>query len=64
MKYVLFACVATCLSAQELTDRERMLFERIENLERRLAMLEKNSGQSSREGCAGADSCGGKHSDR
>ena len=49
MKYLLFACVATCLPAQELTDRERMLFDRIENLERRLAVLEKNSGQSSRE---------------
>ena len=46
MKYLLFVCVATCLPAQELTDRERMLFDRIENLERRLAVLEKNSGQS------------------
>ena len=46
MKYLLFICVATCLPAQELTDRERMLIDRIENLERRLAVLEKNSGQS------------------
>ena len=62
MKYLLFVCVATCLPAQELTDRERMLIDRIENLERRLAVLEKNSGQSAGSGYAGADSCGGKHS--
>lgn len=44
MKYLILACVATCLPAQELTDRERMLLGRIEDLERRLAALEKKSG--------------------
>lgn len=44
MKYLLLACVATWLPAQELTDRERMLLERIESLEKRLAVLEQKSG--------------------
>jgi hypothetical protein len=46
MKYLLLACVSTCLPAQELADRERMLMNRIEDLERRLAALEKKSEQS------------------
>ena len=45
MKYILLTCVAAGLRAQELSDRERMLMDRIVNLERRLAALEQKLAQ-------------------
>lgn len=51
MKYSAFlsvlVCMCICLDAQDVTDRERQLLERIENLERRLADLESKTGSAS-----------------
>ncbi len=48
MKLLLFVCITSCLSAQEaLTERERMLLDRIEKLERRLAALEAKAESNS-----------------
>lgn len=40
MKALILACLGGCVFAQPLTERERMLLDRIDNLERRLAALE------------------------
>lgn len=45
MRYLLLACVAGCLPAQEPANRERMLLDRIEALEQRLAALERRLAQ-------------------
>ena len=42
MRYLGLLCIAACATGQELTERERMLLSRIENLERRLAALERS----------------------
>ena len=52
MKYLLLALAAAYLPAQELADREQMLLDRIEKLERRLAALEKNLERPGEKGAA------------
>ncbi|HWR50576.1 MAG TPA: outer membrane beta-barrel protein [Bryobacteraceae bacterium] len=47
MKYLIIVLLPTCVAAQKpLTGRERMLLERIEELERRLALLEERTGRT------------------
>jgi hypothetical protein len=46
MKQLFLACAASCLAAEGPTDRERMLLDRIDHLERRLTALEKRLGRA------------------